>query len=171
MLRVKSAYPIPWPFLYDSCTGTMPLTSLRSYRIVGLFFPCSPSALLADYAIAFPNQIIWERSKTAILYFQCRKQCSQKCNVLLKFKFTSSSDLGRLSAPTHNIPTLAAGLVSFGGTNQWKSTQKTGGKTLSNKEFILAVSLRANILHLRKALDLHESYTCLFKHVYFLHRE
>lgn len=38
--------------------------------------------------------------------------------------------------------------------------------------FILVVSLRANIfLYLRKALDLHESYTCLFMHVYFLHRE
>lgn len=36
---------------------------------------------------------------------------------------------------------------------------------------ILAVSLRANILHLKNALDLHESYTCLFMHVYFLHRE
>lgn len=38
-------------------------------------------------------------------------------------------------------------------------------------KLILVVSLRANILHLRKALDLHESYTCLFMHVYFLHRE
>lgn len=52
-----------------------------------------------------------------------------------------------------------------------KIYMKTGGKTLSNKEFILAVSLRANIMHLRKALDLRESYRCLFTPFYFLHRE
>lgn len=123
MLGVKSAYLItmvfPLGLLYRNhainfTSKTEMLWNCRS------FFPLS-KWLLADHtiAIAVPNQIR-EHSKTAILYFQCKKQCSQKHNVLLKWKFTSSSYLSGLSALAHKMTTPAAGLVSFRGNKPMK---------------------------------------------------
>lgn len=104
-LSDSTAFPLGLLYRNHAINFTSNTEMLRNRRSFFVCFLHSPSTPLADYAIAFPNQPLREHSKTAILYFQRRKQCSQKGNVLLKFNFTSSSYSGGLSAPAHNITT------------------------------------------------------------------
>lgn len=89
-LSDSTAFPLGLLYRNHAINFTSNTEMLWNRRSFFVCFLHSPSTLLADYAIAFPNQTLREHSKTAILYFQRRKQCSQKGNVLLKFKFTTA---------------------------------------------------------------------------------
>lgn len=143
----------------------MPLTSpaiLRCYGIVGLFF---------FFPLLF-QQIAWWpfliKSYESLQKLQ-PSPCSAQNNVLSNTMYYWNSNflaavIWVCSQLSHTPPPWQQVWYPLG-------EQSRRLEERSSPISILEVSLRAKILHLRKALDLHESYTCLFMHVYFLHRE